>query len=184
MNTTNNQYVLFLRGINVGRHHKVPMASLKLELEKIGFKNIITLLNSGNVIFQSSQTNITELETLISKHLFKVFNFEIPVILKTSKSIKELINNSPFANFELTKEMRFYVSFLKTPIKTDLQLPWISEDKAYTIIENRQGVICSVLNISVSKTTKAIKFLEQHYGKNITTRNWNTLIKISNKLNA
>ncbi|MGY8913954.1 MAG: DUF1697 domain-containing protein, partial [Flavobacteriales bacterium] len=45
-------YIAFLRGINVGGHHKVPMAVLKTEFEKLGFKNIVTLLNSGNILFE------------------------------------------------------------------------------------------------------------------------------------
>jgi len=46
------KYVAFLRGINVGGHHKVPMADLRKELEKLGFENVMTLLNSGNIIFE------------------------------------------------------------------------------------------------------------------------------------
>ena len=45
------KYVGFLRGINVGGHHKVPMAELSKELKKLNFENVVTLLNSGNVVF-------------------------------------------------------------------------------------------------------------------------------------
>ena len=48
------RYVAFLRGINVGGHHKIPMADLRRALEELGFRKVVTLLNSGNVIFDSS----------------------------------------------------------------------------------------------------------------------------------
>ena len=47
------QYVAFLRGINVGGHHKIPMAELRNVMEEMGFSEVVTLLNSGNVIFDS-----------------------------------------------------------------------------------------------------------------------------------
>lgn len=46
-----NRYVAFLRGINVSGHHKVPMADLRKEMEKLNFEKVITILNSGNIIF-------------------------------------------------------------------------------------------------------------------------------------
>ena len=72
------KYVAFLRGINVGGHHKVPMIDLRAELEKINLKNSITILNSGNVLFESDEKN---LENKISEHLEEKFGFHIPVII-------------------------------------------------------------------------------------------------------
>ena len=56
-----HKYVALLRGINVGGHHKVPMAELRKELENLGFTNIVTILNSGNVIFETSKMGIDEM---------------------------------------------------------------------------------------------------------------------------
>ncbi|WP_452221305.1 DUF1697 domain-containing protein [Lacinutrix salivirga] len=183
MNTT---YVLFLRGINVGAHHKVPMAILKKELESLELKDVITILNSGNVIFKTSETNTTELESLIANHLETVFGFAIPVLVRTAKAIVNLLQNSPFKDYEITKDTRFYVSFLAGPtntqVKTTLQLPWKSKDSSFKLVENRINTIAWILDVSKYKTPKAMQFLEQHFGKNITTRNWNTLLKIEKKL--
>ena len=70
-------YIAFLRGINVGGHHNVPMADLKTELQKLGFKNIVTILNSGNIIFDHKQEDTVSLEQIIADHLEKVFHFPI-----------------------------------------------------------------------------------------------------------
>jgi len=176
------KYVAFLRGINVGGHHKVPMLDLKKEFEKLGFKNIITLLNSGNVIFDAISNDIEKLENKVTIHLEKKFGFPIQTIIRKFEIIFELIQNKPFKNIKLTKDIRLYVSFLKKNRKVNLKLPWVSSDNSYQIIDYNNKIIFSVLDLSLSKTPKAMKVIEQFFGKNITTRNWNTIERIEKKL--
>jgi len=107
------RYVAFLRGINVGGHHKVPMSDLKKELEKLDFKNIITLLNSGNILFDAISNDIKKLEKTITIHLEKSFGFPIPTIIRKSEMITELFHSKPFKTVKVTKDIRLYVSFLK-----------------------------------------------------------------------
>ncbi|WP_062057423.1 DUF1697 domain-containing protein [Sediminicola sp. YIK13] len=184
MKTEKDTYIAFLRGINVGGHHKVPMADLKTEFEKLGFKNIVTLLNSGNIIFDGPKENTSKLEQKISTHIEKIFGFPIPTILRTSRVIHNLLDQNPFVGIERTKDIRFYVSFLKTNLEADLELPWKSTDNSYVIIEKRDQTIISVLDLAISKSPKAMESIEHHYGKDITTRNWNTIERIGKKLKA
>jgi uncharacterized protein (DUF1697 family) len=178
------RYVALLRGINVGGHHKVPMADLREELKKMNFENIVTLLNSGNIIFDTTDGNLEELEKRISNNLEKRFGFSIPTIIRDAGLIEELFNRTPFQNINVTKDIRLYVSFLKKKAKLDLQLPWTSVDKSYTIIETVDKTILSVLDLSVSNTPKAMGELEKFYGTDITTRNWKTIERIVKKLEA
>jgi uncharacterized protein (DUF1697 family) len=62
--TEQKKYVAFLRGINVGGHHKVPMADLRKELGKLDFKNSVTLLNSGNIKFETIPDKLESLKIL------------------------------------------------------------------------------------------------------------------------
>lgn len=176
------RYVVFLRGINVGGHHKVPMAELRKELEKLGFENIITLLNSGNIIFDGDTHDLEELEKTISKNLKKTFGFPIPTIIRKSKTIYQLFNDSPFENIEVNKDIRLYVSFLKNNASSNLELPWISSDNSYKILDIKDKTILSVLDLSISKTPKAMDIIEKSFGTDITTRNWKTIERIVNKL--
>ena len=175
------RYVALLRGINVGGHHKVPMPELKTEMKNLGFENIQTLLNSGNVLFENSGTDSSHLEESISKHLETVFGFPIPVILRESDLILQLVQNNPFKDIAMTKDIRLYVSFLKKESSVKLTLPWSTEYGAYRILDVRDRTICSVLNLAVSQSPKAMDSLEQQFGKDITTRNWNTILKIAEK---
>lgn len=182
MKSKKERYVAFLRGINVGGHHKVPMVDLRNELEKLGFENVLTLLNSGNVIFDAISDNTEELEKTISEHLEKFFGFSIPTILRKSEVIYRLLDKDPFKDVLLTKDIRLYVSFLRKDVETDLPLPCTSDDSSFKIIDKIDKTIVSVLDVSVSKTPKAMAVVERYFGKDITTRNWNTIKRIEKKL--
>lgn len=178
------RYIAFLRGINVGGHHKVPMPELRIELEKLGFENTVTILNSGNVIFGAAKDDSENLEKTISGQLEKSFGFPIPTMVRSSEMICELLNADPFKDIKVTKDIRLYVSFLRENIETNLKLPWSSADNSYRILSKENKTILSVLDLSISKTIKAMETLEKNFGKDITTRNWNTLERIEKLLNA
>jgi len=176
------RYVALLRGINVGGHHKVPMADLRKEMEELDLKNVITILNSGNIIFETITDKLESLEKNISRKLEKTFGFPVPTIIRKSKTIYQLFNDNPFEDIKITKDIRLYASFLKENMHSDLEMPWVSSDNSYTIIERRDNAIFSVLDLSVSKTPNAMKAFEKFFGKDITTRNWKTIERIVKKL--
>lgn len=176
-------FVAFLRGINVGGHHKVPMAQLRGCMEAKGYRNVKTLLNSGNVIFDGMSAE--EEQSLASKleRLFEqTFGFPVPVLVRKAEDIFTLIHSSPFEGIEVTKDTRLYVSFAKESLKQPVSLPWVSDNSAYRILQENGGIIYSMLDLSVTNTVKGMETLEKFYGKNITTRNWNTLLKIADKM--
>jgi uncharacterized protein (DUF1697 family) len=175
-----HKYIALLRGINVGGHHKVPMVELSGELIKIGLTDIVTILNSGNIIFEAVQEKETILEEKIAAHLEKTFGFPIPVLLRTAGEIHNLAESKPFRNIRLTAKIRLYVSFLKQQASQNLTLPWTSEDGSFRIIDIQERSVCSVLDLSAANTPKGMETLEKFFGKDITTRNWNTVEKIAN----
>ncbi|WP_423128449.1 DUF1697 domain-containing protein [Gaoshiqia sp. Z1-71] len=181
MNKTSRQLAL-LRGINIGGHHKVPMAELSRELEKIGFRNISTVLNSGNVIFDASSAPAEEVEDRIGTHLERVFGFPVPVMVRDDSDIFALTTDNPFQHVEGTKNTRFYLSFLKQAPSIRLNTPWFSDDQSFCILEIRGKTVCSLLDLSVTQTPKGMDALEQLFGKNITTRSWNTIQRIVGKI--
>lgn len=175
-------YVALLRGINVGGHHKVPMADLRKEMETLGFRNVITLLNSGNVIFEATEQPPETMESNIASHLEVVFGFPIPILLREAGEILEFIEHDPFRGIEVTKDIRLYVTFLKQAPETDIALPWTSDDQSYRILDIRNRAIFSVLDVSVTKTPKGMDKLDKLFGNDITTRNWNTIHRIAGKM--
>lgn len=86
------RYVLLLRGINVGGNNRVEMSRLKSLLENIGHTNVVTYINSGNVIFES--TTVPE-RSFIEKSLEKEFGFFIPVLVVTAQDVVRIANAIP-----------------------------------------------------------------------------------------
>ena len=151
------------------------MADLRAAFEKWGFTNIKTLLASGNVVFQGSEKATKEIES----HLEKTFGFEISTIIIPFKNIEKIVANDPFKDIEVTKNIRLYVTFLKDKPSSKLTIPYTSDDQSFTILKKMEGAIFSVLDVDKKGTVDAMKILEEEFGKNITTRNYNTVLKIS-----
>lgn len=174
-------YIAFLRGINVGGKHLVPMRKLKEILSENSFSDVKTLLNSGNVIFNhlnSSKEKLTlELETILKKE----FAFEIPCFLITKQEFLEIISLDPFKKEEINQNLRFYITFSKNTI---LEESIINNDlKGIKIISTNSNFICFVLDLTEKNSTKAMITLEKILGREVTTRNMNTILKLSQNLN-
>ncbi len=172
------RYVAFLRGINVGGHKPVKMEELKKAFESIGFQNVKTLLASGNVLFETSETGTDNLIKQIEGKLEKEFGHEIGVLLRTIEEIQNLADADPFKNIKVTPQTRFYVAFLSEKPKSALEIPYES-GKEIKIVYVSASEVCSVLILSPNKgTTDLMSVLEKEFGRKVTTRNWNTVTKI------
>ncbi|MEH6407076.1 MAG: DUF1697 domain-containing protein [Leeuwenhoekiella sp.] len=135
MSLNKKKYIAFLGGINVGGKHKVPMAELKTELEKLDLHNIQTLLNSGNIIFEAKDQDAKSLEKIVADHIEQAFGFAIPTIIRKSETILDLLNSNPFKDVTITPDTRLYVSFLQEEVETNLQFPWSTSDNAFRILD-------------------------------------------------
>lgn len=175
---TETIWVVFLRGINVGGHHKVPMQQLRSVFNRLGMKNITTVLNSGNLIFHLPENKKLPTTSALEKILLDEFGFPIPVILVNAKSCRAMLELNPFKDEIETKDTRWYVSFLKQETTVSIDIPWTSGDGSFRIIHATPSAVFSVLDLSVAQTTLGMNMLEKLYGKEITTRNWNTLMKL------
>ena len=74
-------HLALLRGINVSGHSMIKMDALKLALERIGFKNVKTYIQSGNVFVDSEEENGPSVGFIIKQEIFKVFGHEVPVVV-------------------------------------------------------------------------------------------------------
>ncbi len=173
------KYVAFLRGINVGGNNPVKMDDLKKAFESLGFKHIKTILASGNVLFEGSEQNITFITEKIEKKLKEVFGHEIGVITRTVYELQHVYTKDPFKEITVTKETRLYVTFLSSKPKSSLKIPYESTDKNFKIIRATENELFSVLTlVPDTRTIDLMTILEKEFEKKITTRNWNTIMRI------
>ena len=167
-------YVAFLRGINVGGKNLLAMSDLKKAFEDLGFKNVTTLLASGNVLFQAA--NAKDLRTKIEKKLKTITGKDINVLLRTRDDLTAL--GDPFKGIKVTPETRLYVTFLSEKPKGNVR----DAPPAFRIVKKTNTEICSVLTLGKEgRTVDLMATLEKDLGKNITTRNWNTVVKCREK---
>ena len=89
------RYIAFLRGINISGKRKVPMAKLKKGFEEIGFTEVKTYLNSGNVIFSSNEDDIAGLTNQIEIMIKRQFGFDIPVFVIAKEALEDILYNAP-----------------------------------------------------------------------------------------
>ena len=176
----NLEYAAFLRGINVSGKTRIKMADLKDAFESMGFKNVRTLLASGNVIFDAADENEKILTDKIESGLKKVFKRDITVILRSLDHLKKLQLMKPFEGIEVTPTIRMHVTFLsKKARKSNITVPHTSPQNEFTIINATSTEVFSMVDLSNGRGTPGLmKFLEKEYGSNLTTRSWGTVLKL------
>ena len=172
-------YIAFLRGINVGGHASIKMADLQAAFEKMGFREVRTVLASGNVIFKSERTDQKALSKEIESGLKKSFNKNINMVLRGLDDLEKLRSSEPFKGIKVTPSTRFYVTFFaeKTQPRT-IGIPYSTPMGDFRILQATCGEIFSVVDLSLGKgTPEAMNIIEKEFGSNVTTRNWNTVLK-------
>ena len=173
------KYVALLRGINVGGKI-VKMDELKKILTAMRFKNVKTLLASGNIVFDTDKNESEKLEKTISEKLEKHFGFTIFVLLRTIGDIQKLIAKNPFQGIAVKPETRLYVTFLTEKPNSKLHIPYENPEKDLKILSVTDSEACTVITISTDRnTTDMMGLLEKEFGKKVTTRNWNTVQKLA-----
>lgn len=155
------RYVAFLRGINVGGHKIIKMDALKRAFEKLGMKQVKTILASGNILFESKETDAGALCRKIEAGLERELGHPVGVILRTIAQIEKLEKADPFKTVKVTPATRLWVTMLKEKTK--------GQTEVFTVFQ---------VTTNLRAGMDAMDNLDKTYGKNITTRSWNTLGRI------
>lgn len=172
------QYVALLRGINVGGRN-IKMADLRAAFVSWGYQQVKSVLASGNVVFEAESTDPDTISAAIEAGIKETFGYDVHVLLRPAQAILDLVGEQPFRDIRVTKETRLYVTFLSDPPNHTLELPYTSPEGNYKILEVTPGHVLSVLTLQPgSGTTAAMEVLEELFGVGITTRNWNTILKL------
>jgi uncharacterized protein (DUF1697 family) len=171
-------YVAFLRGINVGGNAIIRMEDLKKAFESPGFRDVRTVLASGNVAFWAPEKDTAALEAGVAKMLGEKFGRDISVVVRTLDGLRELDARRPFRDVEGMPGVKLYVTFLPGNAKPTGGAGLPSGD-GYRVLGVEDGVICSVLDGRPGiGTPELMKAIEKTFGKNVTTRTWNTVIRL------
>jgi uncharacterized protein (DUF1697 family) len=173
------RYVALLRGVNVGGKNAVKMAALRAALASSGYGNVRTLLASGNAAFDAAEADAGTLATKIEAMLKSEFGRAILVAVRTTDQIQALVASAPFASVEVTPQTRLYITFLSHPpsVEAMASVPPAGVDLA--IVRVTPTEVCSVLTLARTDSVSAMAELERRFGARVTTRNWNTVVKLA-----
>lgn len=175
-------YIALLRGINVGGHHKIKMVELRNTFEKLGFNQVQTYIQSGNVLFESNEEE-TLLRWQIEHKIEQDFGFSVSVVLRTASELERIIRNCPFSEESISeaaassKGESLYAALLAdAPLQEGIERlsAYKSENEEYQI-EGRE--IYLLFHQSIRNSKLAINL--QKLGVPVTIRNWKTLNKLA-----
>jgi uncharacterized protein (DUF1697 family) len=162
-------YIAFLRGINVGGNNMLPMSELKSIFNDIGFKNVRTYIQSGNVIFESELS-----EGMLVKGLERALQASkqkhIPVVIRTAKELESVISCNPFPN---AKPSQVGIMFFSDPVPNDVLKDVTISGPEEVEISGREIYIHYPNGMGRSKL-KLPKMSQKG-----TVRNINTIIKLA-----
>lgn len=176
------RYLVLLRGINVGGKNKVSMKIFKENIEKLGFENVVSYLNSGNIIFDSVDEE-SDIIKKIEKMLLDCFNLSIGLVLIKKEKMKRILENAPEWWLE-DSNAKYNVIFVDKLVSTEE----IVKDIEKNIPQNEKiYVYDNAIFWSMPAETKSNQRLSQivsnKYCKNITVRNSNTIDNINHLMN-
>lgn len=172
------RYIAILRGINVGGRRSLPMSDLRTLFQDLGFAEVKTYIQSGNVIFNAEGTGEVEISNAVEKAIFERFGYEVPVICRTAEALQQSIVKNPFFADAVGEIERLHLTFLKkTP--EEQQLKKLKECNFYPdkfiVWGNNIFIYCSG-KYSDSRLTNS--FFENKLKVAATTRNWKTILHL------
>ncbi|PKA98842.1 uncharacterized protein (DUF1697 family) [Flavobacteriaceae bacterium MAR_2009_75] len=172
------KYIALLRGINVSGQKKVPMAELRQFLEKIGFDDVVTYIQSGNVVFTFDNSKKEILEDMVQSVILESFGYEVPVLIKTREDIERILTVNPFAYNNIGEGRHLYYVLLKNELEEELKIKFESE--IYTNEDFHITADCVYLNCKsgYGKAKLNNNLVERKLKVGATTRNHKTMQKL------
>lgn len=170
-------YVALLRGINIGGRNKINMKELKVSFERFGMLNVITYINSGNIIFEDSVHSETEIVQLLEAVIMEDFSIEIKVLIRSLNQFQQVMNRLP-EDWVNDKTMKSDVLFLWDEIDDEMNLDqFIIRPEIDTVFYVPGAILWSVSRENTSKSGLN-RIVSKKIYKQITIRNVNTVRKI------
>lgn len=168
------KYVALLRGIGPGNPN-MRGANLKSVLEDLGFSNVQTVISSGNVIFESDSIDTSKIEETIEQAWPVKLGFTSTTIIRSKDQLEALVVHDPYKGMSHSRESYLLVTFFK-------KLPSNPPGNFYS----KLGInaLCSAIDTTQLRTPDFMPKLERQFGKDITSRTWNTVLRILKKMQA
>ncbi len=167
------RYAALLRGVSP---LNATMPALKAAFEQAGFTDVKTVLSSGNVVFTTNRAAESSLERKAEAATLKRLGHHFLTIVRPIDALRQLLESDPYKAFRLPPGSKRVVTFLRNEPKSKLTLPIELDGARILRIEGREVFTAYVQS---PKGAVFMTLIEKTFGKEVTTRTWDTVAKIA-----
>ena len=168
-------FISMLRGINVSGQKKIQMVELRNLYESLNLADVETYLQSGNVVFDSTEQEVSKLVESIEAQIEKSFGYAVPVFIRDTNDFQRIIGTNPFLNEKIEDSAKLHVTFLYTFLSksklSNLSIPKNDPD-VFSIGDKEIFLFCPN---GYGRTKLSNSFFERKLDMRTTTRNWKTV---------
>lgn len=172
------KYVALLRGINVGGSNIIKMTDLRESFEEMGFQNVTTYIQSGNVLFQTNEKNGRKLEEQLEQKLSKDFRYRSLVVTVSHKDLARVVKNSPAGFGKDPNRYRYDVIFLKKPLTAKVAMTSVTVKEGVDRAYQGTGVLYFSRLTAKASQSRLARIVSLPVYQYMTIRNWNTTTKL------
>ena len=170
-------FVALLRGINVGGKTRIPMAELRSSFGALGLEDVVTYVQSGNVVFRTPSGDAVDVADRIEERIASDFGFHVAVLLRSPSELETIAAENPFLS-KKADPSQLHVMFLEREPAADAaaQLDPARSPPDEFALQGREIYLRLPNGAGRSKLT--VDYFEKRLGVRATARNWRTLTKL------
>ena len=173
-----NVFVALLRGVNVGGNNMISMSSLKESFETIGFTQVTTYINSGNIVFQTKEGDARKLEKKIEQMLSKDYELGSKVVVRSLPEMEKLVKSLPPGWNGGDSRWRYNIIFLRHSIDSEKLVADLPVKEDVDHITYRPGALLWSAQVSEWPRSYMAKLSSRKIFQDMTVRNLNTTKKL------
>ena len=174
-------YVALLRGVNFGGRTRIRMADLRLALEHAGFTSASTLLQTGNVVLRSAASRTT-VGDVVEATVQTVFSLDVTVVVRTAEEIHDIVDSGTFNEEQLAEPRLAHVLFCRETPHPERFREMRAEVVGSEMVKLREDEIFVHYAGRATASRITNSFVERRLGTRVTARNWNTVLKIRDRV--
>lgn len=172
-----NIFVALLRGVNVGGNNMISMKELKESFTGMGFAQVATYINSGNIIFKTNETDARKLEKKIEQMLVKEYELDSRVVIRSLAEMEELVESLP-QTWNSDSNWRYNVIFLRHTVDSEELLADVPIKEGIEEVFYRPGTLLWSAQVDELNRTNMLKLAKRKLYLEMTVRNTNTTRKL------
>jgi uncharacterized protein (DUF1697 family) len=155
---------------------------LRRAAEGVGLQAVGTVISSGNVVFETDDADLPGLESRLETAWFQTLGFNSTTIIRTQAELERMLDAEPFGKLEHGPRTYLLVTFGKARLRPRFKVPYRPRGRGYRLIAARPREIFTVTDNTQVPTPDVMSWIEEEFGKEVTSRTWLTVGRILKRM--